>query len=103
MIYKLYINTHNPYLYTYTAGAAKPSPQIGQALGGAGINMMGFCKDFNAKTGQYSPEIPLRCELKVLEDSVRIRAAAVVCVYVCVHRCIYICTYYMPMNMHVFV
>jgi len=33
---------------------AKPSPQIGQALGSLGINMMKFCKEFNAVTGKYA-------------------------------------------------
>lgn len=33
---------------------AKPSPQIGQALGSLGINMMKFCKEFNAVTVKYA-------------------------------------------------
>ena len=32
------------------AGQAKPAPPIGPALGQAGLNIMSFCKDFNAKT-----------------------------------------------------
>lgn len=32
------------------AGKANPAPPIGPALGSAGINIMAFCKDFNAKT-----------------------------------------------------
>ena len=32
------------------AGAANPAPPVGPALGAAGINIMGFCKEFNAKT-----------------------------------------------------
>ena len=31
------------------AGAANPAPPIGPALGQAGVNIMGFCKEFNAK------------------------------------------------------
>ena len=31
-------------------GAANPSPPIGPALGSAGVNIMDFCKQFNAKT-----------------------------------------------------
>ena len=31
-------------------GAANPSPPVGPALGSKGINIMGFCKDFNART-----------------------------------------------------
>ncbi|MBF8262422.1 MAG: rplK [Parachlamydiales bacterium] len=33
-----------------SAGKANPAPPIGPALGSAGINIMAFCKDFNAKT-----------------------------------------------------
>ena len=32
------------------AGAANPSPPVGPALGAQGVNIMGFCKEFNAKT-----------------------------------------------------
>ena len=32
------------------AGAANPAPPVGPALGAAGINIMGFCKEFNART-----------------------------------------------------
>ncbi|MDR2664615.1 MAG: 50S ribosomal protein L11 [Puniceicoccales bacterium] len=32
------------------AGEANPAPPVGPALGSAGVNIMGFCKDFNAKT-----------------------------------------------------
>lgn len=32
------------------AGQAKPSPPVGPALGQAGLKIMDFCKDFNAKT-----------------------------------------------------
>ena len=32
------------------AGAANPAPPVGPALGSAGVNIMGFCKEFNAKT-----------------------------------------------------
>ena len=32
------------------AGQAKPAPPVGPALGQAGLNIMTFCKDFNAKT-----------------------------------------------------
>ena len=33
-----------------SAGAANPAPPVGLALGAAGVNIMGFCKEFNAKT-----------------------------------------------------
>jgi large subunit ribosomal protein L11 len=32
------------------AGKASPAPPVGQALGQHGVNLMGFCKEFNAKT-----------------------------------------------------
>jgi large subunit ribosomal protein L11 len=32
------------------AGAANPAPPVGPALGAHGVNIMGFCKDFNART-----------------------------------------------------
>ncbi|CAM9498646.1 unnamed protein product, partial [Phaeothamnion confervicola] len=41
------------------AGAAKPGPAIGQALGPLGINMMEFCKQFNAKSAHIKQEIPV--------------------------------------------
>ena len=34
------------------AGAANPSPPIGPALGQQGVNIMEFCKQFNAQTAQ---------------------------------------------------
>ncbi len=36
------------------AGAANPSPPVGPALGQHGVNIMGFCKEFNAKTSKDS-------------------------------------------------
>ena len=38
------------------AGGAKPSPPIGPALGAAGVNIMLFCKDFNAATAAQKAE-----------------------------------------------
>lgn len=35
------------------AGGAKPSPPVGPALGQAGLKIMDFCKDFNAKTADF--------------------------------------------------
>ncbi|CAD7925444.1 unnamed protein product [Amoebophrya sp. A120] len=45
------------------AATAKPSPAVGQALGPLGINMMAFCKDFNSRTSQVRPEVPLQVTL----------------------------------------
>jgi large subunit ribosomal protein L11 len=39
------------------AGKANPAPPIGPALGAAGVNIMGFCKEFNAKTQQQVGEL----------------------------------------------
>jgi large subunit ribosomal protein L11 len=39
------------------AGKANPAPPIGPALGSAGINIMGFCKEFNAKTQDQGGDI----------------------------------------------
>ena len=50
------------------ANKAKPSPAIGQALGSVGINMMKFCKDFNAKSAPFVDDLPLRVQLSVLND-----------------------------------
>ena len=39
------------------AGKANPAPPVGTALGPAGINIMGFCKEFNAKTQDKAGEL----------------------------------------------
>lgn len=52
-----------------TGGAANPSPPVGPALGQQGVNIMEFCKAFNAKT--QTPELqgkPLPVEITVYED-----------------------------------
>ena len=40
------------------AGKANPAPPIGPALGSAGVNIMAFCKEFNAKTQDKAGDIP---------------------------------------------
>ena len=50
------------------AGGAKPSPAIGQALGPLGVNMMEFCKDFNAKTAPFKASALMRVKLTAFED-----------------------------------
>ncbi len=41
------------------AGQANPSPPIGPALGQAGLNIMEFCKAFNAETQNMEPGMPI--------------------------------------------
>ncbi len=45
------------------AGAANPSPPIGPALGQRGLNIMEFCKAFNAQTHQEGGQADLRLEV----------------------------------------
>lgn len=49
------------------AGKASPAPPIGPALGAAGLNIMAFCKEFNAKTQDKSGEV-LPTEISVFSD-----------------------------------
>jgi len=49
------------------AGKANPAPPIGPALGSAGVNIMGFCKEFNAKTQDKAGDI-LPVEISVYSD-----------------------------------
>jgi len=50
------------------AGQANPSPPIGPALGQAGLNIMEFCKAFNAETQGTEPGIPTPCVITVFAD-----------------------------------
>lgn len=49
------------------AGKANPAPPIGPALGSAGVNIMAFCKDFNARTQDKGGDI-LPVVINVYED-----------------------------------
>ena len=49
------------------AGAANPSPPVGPALGQAGVNIMGFCKEFNAATQSQAGDV-LPCVISVYKD-----------------------------------
>lgn len=50
------------------AGQANPSPPIGPALGQRGVNIMEFCKAFNAKTKDTAPGTPIPVKITVFTD-----------------------------------
>ena len=50
------------------AGAANPAPPIGPALGQRGLNIMAFCKDFNAKTSQMEKGSPIPVVITIYGD-----------------------------------
>ena len=50
------------------AGKANPSPPIGPALGQRGLNIMEFCKAFNAATQKMEPGIPVPVVITAYED-----------------------------------
>src|SRR4030067_25268 len=49
------------------AGKANPAPPVGPALGQHGVNIMGFCKEYNDQTKQYEGSI-IPVEITVFED-----------------------------------
>jgi large subunit ribosomal protein L11 len=57
-----YINLQVP------AGQANPSPPIGPALGQRGVNIMEFCKAFNAKSKDIEPDTPIPVKITVYTD-----------------------------------
>lgn len=50
------------------AGAANPAPPVGPALGQHGVNIMEFCKQFNAKTAKLEKGIKIPVIITVMED-----------------------------------
>ncbi|MFN0024971.1 MAG: 50S ribosomal protein L11 [Parvularculaceae bacterium] len=50
------------------AGAANPSPPIGPALGQRGLNIMEFCKSFNAQTQQMEKGMPIPVVITIFSD-----------------------------------
>jgi large subunit ribosomal protein L11 len=50
------------------AGKANPSPPVGPALGQRGLNIMQFCKEFNAKTQQLEPGMPIPVVITAFGD-----------------------------------
>ena len=57
-----YLKLHVP------AGKAAPAPPIGPALGQRGLNIMEFCKAFNAETQDLEPEIPIPTTITIYQD-----------------------------------
>jgi large subunit ribosomal protein L11 len=50
------------------AGSANPSPPIGPALGQRGLNIMEFCKTFNARTQEQEKGMPIPVTITVFSD-----------------------------------
>lgn len=50
------------------AGQANPSPPVGPALGQQGVNIMEFCKSFNAQTQGIEPGLPIPVVITVYAD-----------------------------------
>ena len=50
------------------AGQANPSPPVGPALGQHGVNIMEFCKAFNAQTQSVEPGLPIPVIITVYSD-----------------------------------
>jgi large subunit ribosomal protein L11 len=50
------------------AGKANPSPPIGPALGQRGLNIMEFCKAFNAQTQKMEPGLPVPVVITAYQD-----------------------------------
>jgi len=50
------------------AGSANPSPPIGPALGQRGLNIMEFCKNFNARTQDQEKGMPIPVTITVFSD-----------------------------------
>ena len=50
------------------AGKANPSPPVGPALGQRGLNIMDFCKAFNAATQRVEPGLPIPVVITAFSD-----------------------------------
>jgi large subunit ribosomal protein L11 len=50
------------------AGKANPAPPVGPALGQQGVNIMAFCKEFNAATQKMEPGMPIPVVITVYSD-----------------------------------
>ncbi|WOL12161.1 54S ribosomal protein L19, mitochondrial [Canna indica] len=54
---------------TVPAGGARPAPPVGPALRQYHLNMMAFCKDFNARTQKYKPDTPMAANITAYKDN----------------------------------
>ncbi|XP_068657441.1 uncharacterized protein [Aristolochia californica] len=54
---------------TVSAGGARPAPPVGPALGQYRLNLMAFCKDFNARTQKYKPDTPMAVTITAFKDN----------------------------------
>ena len=54
---------------TVPAGAARPAPPVGPALGQYRLNLMAFCKDFNARTQMMKPDTPMAVTITAFKDN----------------------------------
>lgn len=54
---------------TVPAGAARPAPPVGPALGQYRLNLMAFCKDFNARTQKYKADTPMSVKITAYKDN----------------------------------
>lgn len=53
---------------TVPAGKAAPQPPVGPRLGQLGLNIMAFCKDFNAATSMYREGVPITTKIVAYTD-----------------------------------
>ncbi|KAL8532223.1 hypothetical protein ACS0TY_008721 [Phlomoides rotata] len=54
---------------TVPAGGATPAPPVSPALGPYRVNLMAFCKDFNARTQKYKSETPMAVTVTAFKDN----------------------------------
>ncbi|XP_057434026.1 uncharacterized protein LOC130726741 [Lotus japonicus] len=54
---------------TVPAGGARPAPPVGPALGQYRLNLMAFCKDFNARTQKFKPDTPMAVSITAYKDN----------------------------------
>ncbi|TKY47731.1 54S ribosomal protein L19 [Spatholobus suberectus] len=54
---------------TVPAGGARPAPPVGPTLGQYRLNLMAFCKDFNARTQKYKADTPMAVTITAFKDN----------------------------------